>query len=144
MGRHSIQEHEKLDLISPLRVRANVAHREVWREHASELGMTETAFARTAVLMTINYIFEQRPDVLIRAVKRANRALTEIGYPIITEEEILQGFGLPEQGMFSLSNDTENTASQKLSLIVNGDDHGKTKSATRNPAPEHDHQRPAG
>lgn len=108
MGRDSLPDHEKLDTLSPLRVRGTVGHRSVWQEVGAEVGMTETAFARTSLLMLLNSISKHEPDILARAVKRANRSLMEQGYPPVTVEEILQGAGLPERGLLMFTaNDVE-------------------------------------
>ncbi|MGL6394178.1 hypothetical protein ACSZMV_09475 [Aeromonas veronii] len=45
MGRPALSDHEKMDTLSPLRVRGTVGHRSVWQEVGAEVGMTETAFA---------------------------------------------------------------------------------------------------
>ncbi|MFM5495497.1 hypothetical protein ACET9I_02830 [Aeromonas veronii] len=103
MGRDALQDHQKLDAISPLRVRGTVGHRQVWQEVGAEVGMTETAFARTSLLMLLNSISQHEPQILARAVKRANRSLIEQGYPPVTVEEILKGDGLPERGLLTFS-----------------------------------------
>ncbi|TNI85183.1 hypothetical protein [Aeromonas sobria] len=103
MGRPALSDHEKMDTLSPLRVRGPVGHRSVWQEVGAECGMTETAFARTSLLMLLNSISKHEPQILARAVKRANRSLIEQGYPPVTVEEILQGDGLPECGLLTFS-----------------------------------------
>lgn len=103
MGRDALPDHEKLDVRSPLRVRGTVAHRQVWQEVGAEVGMTETAFARTSLLMLLNSISKHEPQILARAVKRANRSLVEQGYPPVTVEEILMGDGLPERGLLTFT-----------------------------------------
>lgn len=103
MGRDALQDHQKLDTISPLRVRGTVGHRQVWQEVGAEVGMTETAFARTSLLMLLNSISKHEPQILARAVKRANRSLIEQGYPPVTVEEILMGDGLPERGLLTFT-----------------------------------------
>ena len=107
MGRPALSDHEKMDTLSPLRVRGPVGHRQVWQEVGAECGMTETAFARTSLLMLLNSISQHEPDILARAVKRANRALIEQGYPPVTVEEILDGSGLPERGLLQFSQEDE-------------------------------------
>ncbi|MGU5727592.1 hypothetical protein ACV1DR_01490 [Aeromonas jandaei] len=107
MGRDALQDHQKLDTISPLRVRGTVGHRQVWQEVGAEVGMTETAFARTSLLMLLNSISKHEPQILARAVKRANRSLIEQGYPPVTVEEILDGSGLPERGLLQFSQEDE-------------------------------------
>lgn len=103
MGRDALPDHEKLDVRSPLRVRGTVGHRQVWQEVGAEVGMTETAFARTSLLMLLNSISKHEPQILARAVKRANRSLIEQGYPPVTVEEILEGSGLPERGLLTFT-----------------------------------------
>ncbi|MGY3922026.1 hypothetical protein LA366_02520 [Aeromonas jandaei] len=103
MGRVSLPDHEKLDTCSPLRVRGTVGHRQVWQEVGAEVGMTETAFARTSLLMLLNSISKHEPQILARAVKRANRSLIEQGYPPVTVDEILKGDGLPERGLLTFT-----------------------------------------
>ncbi|MGR6423314.1 hypothetical protein ACUZ8Y_09455 [Aeromonas veronii] len=103
MGRPALSDHEKMDAVPPLRVRGTVGHRSVWQEVGAEVGMTETAFARTSLLMLLNSISKHEPQILARAVKRANRSLIEQGYPPVTVEEILKGDGLPERGLLTFS-----------------------------------------
>lgn len=103
MGVPCKPEHENMSTISPLRVRGTVAHRSVWQEVGAEVGMTETAFARTSLLMLLNSISKHEPQILARAVKRANRSLIEQGYPPVTVEEILDGSGLPERGLLTFT-----------------------------------------
>ncbi len=81
MGRVSLPDHEKLDTLSPLRVRATPAQRQVWQEVGAEMHMTETAFARTSLLILLKAISQHEPQILARAVKRANLSLVEQGYP---------------------------------------------------------------
>ncbi|MCE9935512.1 hypothetical protein LZ632_18320 [Aeromonas salmonicida] len=88
---------------SPLRVRGTPAQRQVWQEVGAELHMTETAFARTSLLMLLHSISKHEPQILARAVKRANRSLIEQGYPPVTVDEILKGDGLPERGLLTFS-----------------------------------------
>lgn len=107
MGRPALSDHEKMDTLSPLRVRGTVGHRQVWQEVGAEVGMTETAFARTSLLMLLNSISKHEPQILARAVKRANRSLIEQGYPPVTVEEILKGDGLPERGLLTFSPEDE-------------------------------------
>lgn len=107
MGVPCKPEHENMSTISPLRVRGTVAHRSVWQEVGAEVGMTETAFARTSLLMLLNSISKHEPQILARAVKRANRSLIEQGYPPVTVEEILKGDGLPERGLLQFSQEDE-------------------------------------
>ena len=107
MGRPALSDHEKMDTLSPLRVRGTVGHRQVWQEVGAEVGMTETAFARTSLLMLLNSISQHEPQILARAVKRANRSLIEQGYPPVTVEEILKGDGLPERGLLTFSPEDE-------------------------------------
>lgn len=103
MGRAARPEHKKLDTLSPLRLRATPGHRMVWLEMASEFGMTETAFARTSLLLLLHSISKHEPQILNRAVKRANRCLLLLGYPPVTPGEILAGEGLPERGLLTFS-----------------------------------------
>ncbi|MEE9705804.1 hypothetical protein [Aeromonas veronii] len=107
MGRPALSDHEKMDAVSPLRVRGTVGHRSVWQEVGAEVGMTETAFARTSLLMLLNSISKHEPQILARAVKRANRSLLEQGFPPVTVEEILDGSGLPERGLLQFSQEDE-------------------------------------
>ncbi|MEH8118726.1 hypothetical protein Q7I37_14325 [Aeromonas allosaccharophila] len=107
MGRPALSDHEKMDAVSPLRVRGTVGHRSVWQEVGAEVGMTETAFARTSLLMLLNSISQHEPQILARAVKRANRSLVEQGYPPVTVEEILDGSGLPERGLLQFTQEDE-------------------------------------
>ncbi|TNI98289.1 hypothetical protein [Aeromonas veronii] len=107
MGRPALSDHKKMDTLSPLRVRGTVGHRQVWQEVGAEVGMTETAFARTSLLMLLNSISKHEPQILARAVKRANRSLIEQGYPPVTVEEILKGDGLPERGLLTFSPEDE-------------------------------------
>lgn len=107
MGRNSLPEHEKLDVLSPLRVRAPVGQRAAWLEVAAELGLTETALARVSVLLMINAIANTNPALLARAVKRANTALIDAGYPPITVAELATGAGLPERMLITLTDDDE-------------------------------------
>lgn len=107
MGREALPDHEKLDIRSPLRVRGTVGHRSVWQEVGAEVGMTETAFARTSLLMLLNSISKHEPQILARAVKRANRSLIERGYPPVTVEDILAGDGLPERGLLQFTPEDE-------------------------------------
>lgn len=99
MGRPALPDHAKLDALSALKVRAPAAHRKVWQEVGAELQMTETAFARTSLLLLLAAIAEHKPEILRRAVKRANRSLIEMGYPPVTITEIVEGAGLPERGL---------------------------------------------
>lgn len=98
MGRVSLPDHEKLDTLTPLKTRAAPAQRHMWREVGAEFGMTETAFARTSLLILLNAIAKHEPDILARAVKRANRNLIRQGYPAVSIGEVLAGEGLPERG----------------------------------------------
>ena len=107
MGRPALSDHEKMDSISPLRVRGNPAQRRVWQEVGAELQMTETAFARTSLLILLKAISQHEPQILARAVKRANRSLLEQGFPPVTVEEILEGSGLPERGLLQFSQEDE-------------------------------------
>jgi hypothetical protein len=107
MGRPALSDHEKMDAISPLRVRGNPAQRRVWQEVGAELQMTETAFARTSLLILLKAISQHEPQILTRAVKRANRSLIEQGYPPVTVEEILDGSGLPERGLLLFTPEDE-------------------------------------
>lgn len=107
MGRPALSDHEKMDAISPLRVRGTVGHRQVWQEVGAELQMTETAFARTSLLILLKAISQHEPQILTRAVKRANRSLIEQGYPPVTVEEILDGSGLPERGLLLFTPEDE-------------------------------------
>ena len=107
MGRPALSDHEKMDSVSPLRVRGNPAQRRVWQEVGAELQMTETAFARTSLLILLKAISQHEPNILARAVKRANRSLLEQGFPPVTVEEILEGSGLPERGLLQFSPEDE-------------------------------------
>jgi len=69
--------------------------------------MTETAFARTSLLILLKAISQHEPQILTRAVKRANRSLVEQGYPPVTVEEILDGSGLPERGLLLFTPEDE-------------------------------------
>ena len=103
MGRVSLPDHENMSTRSPLRVRGTPAQRQVWQEVGAECGMTETAFARTSLLILLKAISQHEPNILARAVKRANRSLLEQGFPPVTVEEILEGSGLPERGLLQFS-----------------------------------------
>jgi hypothetical protein len=103
MGRITLPDHENMSTRSPLRVRGTPGHRQVWQEVGAEVGMTETAFARTSLLMLLNSISKHEPLILARAVKRANQSLIEQGYPPVTVDEILKGDGLPERGLLTFS-----------------------------------------
>ncbi|WP_320673387.1 hypothetical protein [Aeromonas salmonicida] len=103
MGRVTLPDHENMSTRSPLRVRGTPAQRQVWQEVGAELHMTETAFARTSLLMLLHSISKHEPQILARAVKRANRSLIEQGYPPVTVDEILKGDGLPERGLLTFS-----------------------------------------
>ena len=107
MGRVTLPDHENMSTRSPLRVRGTPAQRQVWQEVGAECGMTETAFARTSLLMLLNSISKHEPQILARAVKRANRSLIEQGYPPVTVEEILKGDGLPERGLLQFTQEDE-------------------------------------
>ncbi|MFQ1691317.1 hypothetical protein ACK38U_02240 [Aeromonas veronii] len=107
MGRVTLPDHENMSTRSPLRVRGTPAQRQVWQEVGAEVGMTETAFARASLLMLLNSISKHEPQILARAVKRANRSLIEQGYPPVTVEEILKGDGLPERGLLTFSPEDE-------------------------------------
>lgn len=127
MGREALPDHQKLDTLSPLRTRATPAQRHMWREVSAEFGMTETAFARTSLLILLNSISKYEPQILARAVKRANQALIEQGYPPVTVEEILKGEGLPERGLLTFTPEDEavyeeerrKTPVQKLIGLIN-------------------------
>lgn len=103
MGREALPDHKKLDTLSPLKTRATPAQRHMWREVGAEFGMTETAFARTSLLILLKVISQHEPQILARAVKRANRSLIAQGFPQVTIEEILAGEGLPERGLLTFS-----------------------------------------
>lgn len=107
MGRVTLPDHENMSTRSPLRVRGTPAQRQVWQEVGAECGMTETAFARTSLLILLKAISQHEPQILARAVKRANRSLIEQGYPPVTVEEILKGDGLPERGLLTFSPEDE-------------------------------------
>ncbi|WP_429169172.1 hypothetical protein [Aeromonas rivipollensis] len=107
MGRIAQPDHENLSTLSPLRVRGNPAQRRVWQEVGAECGMTETAFARTSLLILLKAISQHEPQILARAVKRANRSLIEQGYPPVTVDEILDGSGLPERGLLQFTPEDE-------------------------------------
>ena len=107
MGRPALSDHEKMDAVSPLRVRGTVGHRQVWQEVGAECGMTETAFARASLLILLMAISQHEPGILARAVKRANRSLLEQGFPPVTVEETLDGSGLPERGLLQFSQEDE-------------------------------------
>ncbi|MEZ6952601.1 MULTISPECIES: hypothetical protein [unclassified Aeromonas] len=116
MGRPALSDHEKMDSVSPLRVRGNPAQRRVWQEVGAELQMTETAFARTSLLILLKAISQHEPQILARAVKRANLSLIEQGYPSVTVEEILDGSGLPERGLLQFSPEDEAVYNQERPL----------------------------
>lgn len=116
MGRPALSDHEKMDSVSPLRVRGNPAQRRVWQEVGAELQMTETAFARTSLLILLKAISQHEPQILARAVKRANLSLVEQGYPPVTVEEILDGSGLPERGLLQFSQEDETTYNDERPL----------------------------
>ena len=116
MGRPALSDHEKMDAISPLRVRGTVGHRSVWQEVGAEVGMTETAFARTSLLILLKAISQHEPQILARAVKRANRSLLDQGFPPVTVEEILDGSGLPERGLLQFSPEDEATYNEERPL----------------------------
>ena len=116
MGRPALSDHEKMDAISPLRVRGTVGHRSVWQEVGAEVGMTETAFARTSLLILLTAISQHEPQILARAVKRANRSLLDQGFPPVTVEEILDGSGLPERGLLQFSPEDEATYNEERPL----------------------------
>ncbi|MGE6263831.1 hypothetical protein [Aeromonas media] len=116
MGRPALSDHEKMDSVSPLRVRGNPAQRRVWQEVGAELQMTETAFARTSLLILLKAISQHEPQILARAVKRANLSLVEKGYPPVTVEEILDGSGLPERGLLQFSPEDEATYNEERPL----------------------------
>ena len=116
MGRPALSDHEKMDSVSPLRVRGNPAQRRVWQEVGAELQMTETAFARTSLLILLKAISQHEPQILARAVKRANLSLVEQGYPPVTVEEILDGSGLPERGLLQFSQEDEATYNEERPL----------------------------
>ncbi|MEL3918167.1 hypothetical protein [Aeromonas enteropelogenes] len=103
MGRPALPDHAKLDVIPALKMRGTPAHRYMWREVGAELKMTETAFARAALLLMLNSISQHKPQILRRAVKRANMSLIAQGYPPVTLEEILKGEGLPERGLLTFT-----------------------------------------
>ncbi|HDN9804011.1 TPA: hypothetical protein P2N04_001066 [Aeromonas salmonicida] len=107
MSRAALPDHENLSTISPLRVRGTPAFRHVCQEIGSEYNLTETAFARTSLLILLKAISQHEPGILARAVKRANRSLIEQGFPPVTEEEILNGSGLPERGLLQFSQEDE-------------------------------------
>lgn len=107
MGRPALPDHAKLDVIPALKVRGTPAHRQVWQEVGAELQLTETAFARTSLLLLLRAISQHEPQILTRAVKRANRSLIEQGYPLVTVEEILDGSGLPERGLLQFTPEDE-------------------------------------
>lgn len=107
MGRIAQPDHKNLSTISPLRVRGNPAQRQVWKEVGAEMNMTETAFARTSLLILLKAISQHEPQILARAVKRANRSLVEQGFPPVTVEEILEGSGLPERGLLQFTPEDE-------------------------------------
>jgi len=109
MGRPALPDHAKLDVIPALKVRGTPAHRQVWQEVGAELQLTETAFARTSLLLLLRAISQHEPQILARAVKRANRSLIEQGYPLVTVEEILEGSGLPERGLLTFTHLDEET-----------------------------------
>lgn len=101
MARPSLPDHMRMNTETELKVRGTPAHRRVWREAASELQLTETQFARASIIMLLCHLAKHDPDAIARAVKRANRQLTEAGLPPVTAEEILSGEGLPEYGLLS-------------------------------------------
>ncbi|MEA9440012.1 hypothetical protein VCX45_04745 [Aeromonas caviae] len=103
MGRVTLPDHENMSTRSPLRVRGTPAQRQVWQEVGAECGMTETAFARTSLLILLNAIAKHEPGILARAVKRANRNLIRQGYPAVSIGEVLVGEGLPERGSLDFS-----------------------------------------
>lgn len=107
MGRVTLPDHENMSTRSPLRVRGTPGQRQVWQEVGAELHMTETAFARTSLLILLKAISQHEPTILARAVKRANRSLLEQGFPPVTVEEILDGSGLPERGLLQFSQEDE-------------------------------------
>ena len=107
MGRVTLPDHENMSTRSPLRVRGTPGQRQVWQEVGAELHMTETAFARTSLLILLKAISQHEPQILARAVKRANLSLIEQGYPPVTVEEILDGSGLPERGLLQFSPEDE-------------------------------------
>ena len=55
MGRVTLPDHENMSTRSPLRVRGTPAQRQVWQEVGAECGMTETAFARTSLLILLAF-----------------------------------------------------------------------------------------
>lgn len=101
MARTALPEHKKLDAVSPLRTRLPVSYRRALLELASEVGMSETAFSRTAILYLFNALAKDNPQAIDRAVIRTNQFLHELGMPPITEDELLAGEGLPENGVIS-------------------------------------------
>ncbi|MNZ10440.1 hypothetical protein D3C78_272850 [compost metagenome] len=116
MGRVTLPDHENMSTRSPLRVRGTPGQRQVWQEVGAELHMTETAFARTSLLILLKAISQHEPQILARAVKRANRSLVEQGYPPVTVEEILDGSGLPERGLLQFSPEDEATYNEERPL----------------------------
>ncbi|MGU5595826.1 hypothetical protein ACV1C6_21185 [Aeromonas sanarellii] len=107
MGRVTLPDHENMSTRSPLRVRGTPAQRQVWQEVGAEMHMTETAFARTSLLILLKAISQHEPQILARAVKRANRSLLDQGFPPVTAEEILDGSGLPERGLLQFTQEDE-------------------------------------
>lgn len=116
MGRVPLPDHENMSTRSPLRVRGTPAQRQVWQEVGAEMHMTETAFARTSLLILLKAISQHEPQILARAVKRANLSLIEQGYPSVTVEEILDGSGLPERGLLQFSPEDEAVYNQERPL----------------------------
>jgi hypothetical protein len=103
MGRPALPDYAKLDSVSPLRLRGTPPHREVWREIAAEFGISEASLARIALLILMRSIARYEPLLFMRALMRVNRTLASQNYPSVTNTEILDGMGLPEQGLLTIT-----------------------------------------
>lgn len=88
MGRHTLPPEKKIQ-DAAIKLRGTAAENAVLREAAAELGLIPTHFVRDGHNLIIQLLEHHMPGLLARAVKRANRALIEDGFPPITVDAFL-------------------------------------------------------
>lgn len=88
MGRHTLPPEKKIQ-DAAIKLRGTAAENAVWREIAALLGLRPTHLARDSQNAVMQILEHHMPELMARAVKRANRALIEDGHSPTTVEAFL-------------------------------------------------------
>lgn len=88
MGRKQLSPEQKIEQ-DAIKLRGTPGQNAIYREAAAELGLVPAEFARNAALLLIRNLEEHRPDLMARALKRANRVLAERGMAPLTAEQLI-------------------------------------------------------